>query len=160
MACTCGRARMEQECQPWCRSKCATPFFVMDLVTMNRLIECSRACLDSMPDVLLEAADKSDTGAVLVLHVNENGQQMSTFEVRKSDQQRLDTFMRWIDKGIELFMGWIGKNRQRWMDDGRPLAERHGIPNSTEIAQGHAHMCVCDYTCVYQFQELHGKLLV
>ena len=160
MACTCGRARMEQECQPWCRSKCATPFFVMDLVTMNRLIVCSRACLDSMPDVLLEAADKSDTGAVLVLHVNENGQQMSTFEVRKSDQQRLDTFMRWIDKGIELFMGWIGKNRQRWMDDGRPLAERHGIPNSTEIAQGHAHMCVCDYTCVYQFQELHGKLLV
>ena len=141
MACTCGWARMEQECNPWCRSKCATPFFVMDLVTMNRLIVCSRACLDSMPDVLLEAANKSDTGAVLVLHVNENGQQMSTFEVRKSDQQGRETFM-------------------RWMDDERPLAERHGIPNSTEIAQGHAHMCVCDYTCVYQFQELHGKLLV
>ena len=115
---------MEQECQPWCRSKCATPFFVMDLVTMNRLVACSRACLDSMPDVLLEAADKSDTGAVLVLHVSENGQQMSTFEVHKSDQQRLDTIMRWMD------------------DDGKPLEERYGIPNSTEIAQGHAHMCV------------------
>ena len=131
MACTCGWARMEQECEPWCRSKCATPFFVMDMVTMNRLIVCSRACLESMPDVLFEAANKSDTGSVLVLHVRENGQQMNTFEIHKSDQHRLDTFMRWMD------------------DDGRPLKERYGIPNNTEIAQGHAHMCVCDYIHVY-----------
>ena len=161
MACTCGRARMEQECQPWCRSKCATPFSVMDLVTMNRLIVCSRACLDSMPDVLLEAADKSDTGAVLVLHVSENGQQMSTFEVRKSDRQRLDTFMRWIDKGIELFIRFTGKHPQRWLDDHGTLAiihkggwtgpwcpKRHK-KNITEIAQGHAHMCVCVIIHVY-----------
>ena len=108
--------------------------------SMHRLMECSIGCLDSMPDALCEAARRSDTGSVLVLHVRENGQQMSTFEVNDSDQKWLDDEM--------------------WLDDGRPLTERHGVPNRTEIAQGHAHICVCDYACVYQFQELHAKLLV
>ena len=108
--------------------------------SMHRLMECSIGCLDSMPDVLCEAARRSDTGSVLVLHVRENGQQMSTFEVNDSDQKWLDDEM--------------------WPDDGRPLQERYGVPNRTEIAQGHAHICVCDYACVYQFQELHAKLLV
>ena len=93
-----------------------------------------------MPDVLCEAARRSDTGSVLVLHVRENGQQMRTFEVNDSDQKWLDDEM--------------------WLDDGRPLTERYGVPNRTEIAQGHAHICVCDYACVCQFHELHAKLLV
>jgi len=93
-----------------------------------------------MPDVLCEAARRSDTGSVLVLHVRENGQQMSTFEVNDSDQKWLDDEM--------------------WLDDGRPLTERYGVPNRMEIARGHAHICVCDYACVCQFHELHAKLLV
>ena len=124
MACTCGWARMEQECKPWCRSKCATPFFVMDLVTMHRLGVCSRACLESMPDVLFEAANKSDTGSVLVLHVRENGQQVGTFEVYESDQNWVDECNRLVDEGRDEEWLW-------WR-----------IPNGTQIAQGHAHMCV------------------
>ena len=76
-----------------------------------------------MSDALCEAARRSDTGSVLVLHVRENGQQMSTIEVNDSHQKWLDDEM--------------------WPDDGRPLKERYGVPNRTEIAQGHAHTCVC-----------------
>ena len=126
MACTCGWARMAQECNPWCRSKCATPFFVMDLLTLNRLIVCSRACLESMPDVLFEAANESDTGSVLILHVREDGQQMSTFEVHKLDPQRLDTIMRWIDDESQWSSTAMGKAATL------SIAQR----------QGHAHMCV------------------
>ena len=95
----------------------------MDMKSMHRLMECSIGCLDSMSDALCEAARRSDTGSVLVLHVRENGQQMSTIEVNDSHQKWLDDEM--------------------WPDDGRPLKERYGVPNRTEIAQGHAHTCVC-----------------
>ena len=79
-----------------------------------------------MPDVLFEAANESDTGSVLILHVREDGQQMSTFEVHKLDPQRLDTIMRWIDDESQWSSTAMGKAATL------SIAQR----------QGHAHMCV------------------
>ena len=79
---------------------------------MNALSACNKACYDKISEAMQAAASRSGAGIVLVMHVDENGEEIKTFEVHRTDH------------------AWI--QRQSVID----------AYNNMTGARGHAHICV------------------
>ena len=60
-------------------------FFVMDMASVDALSQCNKACNDLVGEVLHAVASSSEEGVVLVMHVDENGEEITTCAVSKED---------------------------------------------------------------------------
>ena len=60
-------------------------FHVMDMASVNALSTCNKACYDLIAEVLHAVASSSEQGVVLVMHVDEDGEEITTCAVSKED---------------------------------------------------------------------------
>ena len=60
-------------------------FCVMDMASVDALSQCNKACNYLVGEVLHFVASSSEGGAVLLMHVDENGDEITTCAVSKED---------------------------------------------------------------------------
>ena len=58
-------------------------FCVMDMASVDALSQCNKACNDLVGEVLHAVASSSEEGVVLVMHVDEDGEEIQTLEITK-----------------------------------------------------------------------------
>jgi hypothetical protein len=56
-------------------------FHVMDMASANALFKCSRACNDLMGEVMRACASRTEDGVVLVMHLDEDGEEITLWAV-------------------------------------------------------------------------------
>jgi hypothetical protein len=57
----------------------------MDMASVDALSQCNKACNDLVGEVLHAVASSSEEGVVLVMHVDEDGEEITTCAVSKED---------------------------------------------------------------------------
>ena len=61
----------------------------MDMASVHALQACNIACYDKISETMLAAASSSGAGIVLVMHVDEDGEEIKTLEVAIFDSSKL-----------------------------------------------------------------------
>ena len=78
-------------------------FHVMDMASANALFKCSRACNDLMGEVRRACASRTEDGVVLVMHLDEDGEELTSWAVSMEDlklpEQKAVTYAKKLKNG-------------------------------------------------------------
>ena len=78
-------------------------FHVMDMASVNALSNCNKACNEVMGEVLGACASRTEDGVVLVMHLDEDGGEITSWAVSMEDlklpEQKAFTYAKKLQKG-------------------------------------------------------------
>ncbi len=77
--------------------------FVMDMASVNALSTCNKACNELIGIVMHAAAARTEDGVVLVKHLDEDGEELTSWAVSMEDQklteQKAVTYAKKLQQG-------------------------------------------------------------